>query len=195
VDYVAYGLSKYLWLALKANPSVLLALFAPDSHTRVCSPEGAALRTLAPAIASKRAYGAFMGYMGQQTERLRGTRGQRNVTRPELVQAYGFDTKYAGHIVRLGYQGEELLRTGRITLPMPRQAASHRARRAHRQVHTGASFEDARMFDASSAKRVRRLALARGARRCSSRAMDDRYLRKALVDRRGAIYAAWPFKT
>jgi uncharacterized protein len=41
------------------------------------------------------------------------------VNRPELVEAHGFDTKYAMHGARLGYQGLELLETGRLTLPMP----------------------------------------------------------------------------
>jgi hypothetical protein len=41
------------------------------------------------------------------------------VNRPELVEARGFDTKYAMHAARLGYQGLELLETGRLTLPMP----------------------------------------------------------------------------
>ena len=31
---------------------------------------------------------------------------------------YGFDTKYAMHMLRLGYQGLELLTTGRLSLPM-----------------------------------------------------------------------------
>ena len=66
-----------------------------------------------------RVYPAYQGYMRQQHERLLGVRGQRNVTRPELVQAYGYDTKYAAHVLRLGLQGEELLLTGRISLPMP----------------------------------------------------------------------------
>jgi hypothetical protein len=41
------------------------------------------------------------------------------VTRPELVEAHGYDTKYAMHAARLGYQGLELLETGRLTLPLP----------------------------------------------------------------------------
>ena len=118
VDWVAYGLRKYLSLALKGNPSILLALFVPDEHVRQMTPEGEALRALAPAIVSKAAYMPFRGYMRQQHERLLGLRGQRNVTRPELVEAYGYDTKYAAHVVRLGLQGEELLMTGRISLPM-----------------------------------------------------------------------------
>lgn len=119
IDHVAYGLRKYLGLALKGNPSILLALFVPERHIREITPEGHALRALAPDIVSKQAYQPFLGYMRQQHERLLGLRGQRNVTRPELVEAYGYDTKYAAHVIRLGLQGEELLLTGRISLPMP----------------------------------------------------------------------------
>lgn len=117
-DWVGYGLRKYLSLALKGNPTILLALFVPPSHVRETTAEGEALQALAPAIVSKAAYAPFRGYMRQQHERLLGLRGQRNVTRPELVEAYGYDTKYAAHVVRLGLQGEELLLTGRLSLPM-----------------------------------------------------------------------------
>jgi hypothetical protein len=42
-----------------------------------------------------------------------------HTNRPELVALHGYDTKYAMHALRLGYQGVELLTTGRITLPVP----------------------------------------------------------------------------
>jgi hypothetical protein len=57
--------------------------------------------------------------MESQRQRLLGERGQKKVNRPELEEKYGYDTKYAMHILRLGEQGVELLETGRITLPMP----------------------------------------------------------------------------
>ena len=57
--------------------------------------------------------------MQQQRQRLMGERGQMNVKRPELIERYGFDTKYAGHIIRLGLQGIEYMRTGSFTIPMP----------------------------------------------------------------------------
>jgi hypothetical protein len=41
------------------------------------------------------------------------------VNRPELIEQYGFDTKYAGHVLRLGYQGIEFLESGALTLPLP----------------------------------------------------------------------------
>lgn len=122
VDWVGYGLRKYLHLALKGNPSVLLSLFAPTEYMRTITPEGESLRAMVPHIVSQRCYPRFRGYMRQQHERLLGLRGQRNGTRPELVDAYGYDTKYAAHIVRLGLQGAELLRSGHISLPMPEDA-------------------------------------------------------------------------
>lgn len=119
IDLSIYGLRKYLSLALKGNPTILLALFAPEEFILRSDSRGRQLQELHPHIISQQVYQPFRGYMKQQHERLLGLRGQRNVTRPELVDRYGYDTKYAGHIVRLGAQGIELLTTGRLTLPMP----------------------------------------------------------------------------
>jgi predicted nucleotidyltransferase len=124
LDLVAYNLRKYLRLALKGHPTVLLLLFVPAELTVVETALGRELRGLTGAILSKRAGRGYLGYLSGQRERLLGTRGQRNVNRPELVEAHGFDTKYAMHAVRLGYQGLELLETGRLTLPMPEPTRS-----------------------------------------------------------------------
>lgn len=117
-DRSIYGLMKYVKLALSGNPTILLPLFAQGSAIKVCTLEGHELRGLAHYMLSKRCGSAFLGYMQQQRERMIGTRGQMNVTRPELIEKYGFDTKYAGHIIRLGYQGIEVMLGGTITLPM-----------------------------------------------------------------------------
>ena len=119
LDLVAYSLRKWLRLALAGNPTVILLLFAPEEALLLSTEQGQALRELAPAIVSRRAGPRYVGYMRAQKERLLGTRGQRNVNRPELIAAHGFDTKYAMHVARLGLQGVELLTTGRLTLPMP----------------------------------------------------------------------------
>ena len=124
LDLVAYSLRKWLRLALAGNPTVLLLLFSPPETLLVCTERGRALRELAPAIVSRQAGPRYVGYMRTQKERLIGTRGQRNVNRPELVAAHGFDTKYAMHVARLGYQGIELLTTGRLTLPISEPARS-----------------------------------------------------------------------
>ena len=119
LDLVAYSLRKYVRLALKGHPTILLLLFVPDDHVLLRTPLGDELRELRPTLLSRRAGRAYLGYLRGQRERLLGTRGQKRVNRPELVEAHGFDTKYAMHAARLGYQGLELLETGHLTLPMP----------------------------------------------------------------------------
>lgn len=114
IDLNVYTLRKFAGLAAKGNPSILAAIFSPLVHfgSRPYFDE------LGEIVKSKRAASAFLGYMSQQIDRWVGARGQKSVTRPELVEAYGFDTKYAAHIVRLGYQGIEYLETGRFVMPM-----------------------------------------------------------------------------
>jgi hypothetical protein len=47
-----------------------------------------------------------------------GLRGQKDINRPELVEKYGYDTKFAMHAVRLGMMGCTLLATGKIYIPL-----------------------------------------------------------------------------
>lgn len=115
LDRTVYSARKYCRLALSGNPSVLVLLFAePEFVTAI----GKELRDNAHWFAARSAGKAFLGYMTQQRMRLLGERGQMNVKRPELVDAHGYDTKYAMHMLRLGVQGVEFLNTGRLTLPM-----------------------------------------------------------------------------
>lgn len=63
--------------------------------------------------------------MEAQRQRLVGERGQRDVNRVELVEQFGYDTKYAMHMLRLGHQGVEFLESGRLTLPIREPVRSH----------------------------------------------------------------------
>jgi predicted nucleotidyltransferase len=116
-DLVRYSLRKYMRLAVKGNPTVLLPLFAPQSAILHSTTDGQELRDLAHAIVSEQAGPRFLGYLVAQLERMEGTRSKR-VNRPELVEKFGFDVKFAGHALRLGIQGVELMSEGRIHLPM-----------------------------------------------------------------------------
>jgi predicted nucleotidyltransferase len=118
LDLTIYSLRKWLRLALKGNPTILLLLFTPEDQLVHADELGAELRTLTPAIVSRRVQAPYLGYLQAQKQRLTGERGQKRVHRPELDEMYGFDTKYAMHMLRLGFQGVELLRTGSLTLPM-----------------------------------------------------------------------------
>jgi hypothetical protein len=131
LDLVAFNLRKYLRLALKGHPTVLLLQFVPPELTLVETDLGLELRALTPAILSRRAGRGYLGYLHGQREQLVGTRKGKRVNRPELLEAHGYDTKYAMHALRLGHQGIELLETGRVTLPLgePERSAVMAVRR------------------------------------------------------------------
>lgn len=125
LDLTVYSLRKWARLALQGNPTVLLLLFLPGSATVVRTKIGEQLQELAPAFASRRAGRRYLGYLEAQRQRLVGERGQRDINRTELVEKFGYDTKYAMHMLRLGYQGIEFLESGRLTLPMREPVRSH----------------------------------------------------------------------
>jgi uncharacterized protein len=118
LDLVVHSLRKFARLAVKGNPTVLLLLFVKPEDLLLRTPLGDELQTLAPAFVSRQAGKAFLGYLTAQKQRALGERGQLRTHRPDLVDQHGYDTKYAMHMLRLGYQGRELLETGRISLPM-----------------------------------------------------------------------------
>jgi hypothetical protein len=118
LDLIVYSLRKWMGLALSGNPTVLLPLFVPEEHLVACTDLGRELRERSSMIVSRQAGHRFLGYLRAQRDQLLGVRGGRHTNRPELVETYGFDTKFAMHMVRLGVQGVELLETGRISLPI-----------------------------------------------------------------------------
>jgi len=125
LDLTIYSLRKWARLALKGNPTVLLLLYLPDGAVVVRTAVGEQLQRLAPAFGSKQAGKRFLGYLEAQRGRLVGERGQRDVNRRNLVDQFGYDTKYAMHMLRLGYQGIEFLESGRLNLPMREPVRSH----------------------------------------------------------------------
>ena len=128
LDLTVYGLRRYCRLALKGSPTVLLPLFVTGEHLLARTDLGEQLQALAPAFVSRSAGRAFLGYLDAQRK---GLTGERHATRTrELSREHGYDTKYAMHALRIGYQGIELLTTGRIALPMvdPQRAALREVR-------------------------------------------------------------------
>lgn len=118
LDLTIYSARKWLRLAMQGNPTVILLLFVPDNDIVQINAAGRDLRARTDMILSRQAGYRFIGYLRGQRERMLGLRSSP-VNRPELIAAYGFDTKFAGHMIRLGIQGAELLETGHITLPIP----------------------------------------------------------------------------
>ena len=103
----------------RRNPTVLLLLFVPDGEVVYRTrPAQNSSQTLIGSCLSSRLIGTSGTCQLQQCGDDR--RASAHTNRPELVAVHGYDTKYAMHALRLGIQGVELLRSGRITLSRPR---------------------------------------------------------------------------
>lgn len=116
-DTTVYGLHKFVELAAAGNPSILSVLFlGADSYQEV-SPHGQTLIDNRDLFLSKAAVHRHLGYMKGQRDAMTGAKNKRT-NRPELVHQFGYDTKFAYHMVRLGMLGYELAKHRTMTLPM-----------------------------------------------------------------------------
>jgi uncharacterized protein len=112
-DRTLHSLRRFVRLAAGGNPSILMCLWAPVLHSTA---EGEQLRDLGPAFVGRHVIPRYRGYMQAQALRLLGRRGGGQ--RPELLATHGWDTKFAMHAARLGFQCLELVGTGRLELPI-----------------------------------------------------------------------------
>lgn len=120
VEVTTYELRHFMKLATQGNPNILVPLFCSHEHIVNVTDAGWALRQMAPLIVSQQAVIRHLGYLTAQYGRMRGNgpHQARKPNRPELVEAHGYDTKYAAHALRLAWQGVELAQTGTLSLPM-----------------------------------------------------------------------------
>jgi predicted nucleotidyltransferase len=118
IDVTCYSLQRWGELMLKGNPAVLHYLYAGnmlgmtvwDSHVLPRRQE----------LLSQKSAIQYLGFADNQRMRLTGERGMgRHGQRADLVEKYGYDTKFAMHYIRLLYECRELLRDRQLTLPRP----------------------------------------------------------------------------
>ena len=121
IDLSIYSFRKFVDLASAGNPSILVSLFTPPERA-YSTRSGDELLKFSENFVTKSAGRRFLGYMDAQRKRMEdsraGLRAPRS-NRPELVAKFGYDTKFAMHMLRLGVQGCEFLTEGRISLPVP----------------------------------------------------------------------------
>lgn len=146
LDLTMYSLRKFCRLAEQGNPSVMILLWLPEYIA--LTPAGTALIDAREAFISRDAGARFLGYLVAQKMKMKGEKAH-TVNRPELVAKYGYDTKFAMHALRLGFEGVELMTNRTLTLPVAEPNLT-----TLRAVRTGqVKFEEClRMIDDTEAK-------------------------------------------
>lgn len=113
-DFHIYNIVKYFRLCLDANPNMIDSLFVPTECITHITTIGQMVLEKKELFLSKKCFHSFIGYAYKQLHKM----GGRNVTgkRVALREQYGFDVKFAYHLVRLLDEAEQILLNGTINL-------------------------------------------------------------------------------
>lgn len=118
-DLSIYGIVKYFSLCMENNPNMIDSLFTPQDCVIHITRVGNMVRERRQWFLHKGAWPKFKGYAYSQ---LRKTRTREPIgKRKETIETFGFDVKYAYHLVRLLDECEQILVEGDIDLRRNRE--------------------------------------------------------------------------
>lgn len=113
-DFSIYSIIKYFHLCMENNPNMIDSLFVPQRCILYSSKIGNHIRENRRHFLHKGAWHKFKGYSYSQLHKMSSKIpiGKREV----LVDKYGYDVKFAYHVVRLLQEVEQILIEGDLNL-------------------------------------------------------------------------------
>jgi predicted nucleotidyltransferase len=115
-DFTIFSIVKFFQLCMENNPNMLDLLFTPQRCVLHCSKIGQIVRDNRKMFLSKECFPKFRGYMHAQLSKISQKTNSTNPKRADLIAKYGYDTKFASHVVRLGLECEQILEEGDLEL-------------------------------------------------------------------------------
>jgi uncharacterized protein len=106
-DITMYSIVRFFHLVMGANPNMVDSLFVPQNCVIKSSTISDMVRTKRKIFLSKKCFHTFKGYAFAQLTKIKTKNPQGK--RKESVDKYGYDVKYAYHLVRLLSQCEQIL--------------------------------------------------------------------------------------
>lgn len=113
-DLAIYNIVKYFALCMDNNPNMIDSLFTPQHCVLHATAVGQHVRENRRLFLHKGAWHKFKGYAYSQLHKM----ATKNPTgkRKEMHERYGYDVKFAYHVVRLLDEAEQILTAGDIDL-------------------------------------------------------------------------------
>jgi len=113
-DIQIFGIVKYFQLAMDNNPNMIDSLFVPQNCILNITRVGQIVRENRRVFLHKGVFHKMKGYAYSQLHKakIKNPIGKRK----ELVDKYGYDTKFMYHVVRLMSQAEQILTEGDLDL-------------------------------------------------------------------------------
>jgi predicted nucleotidyltransferase len=108
-DFTIYSIVKFFQLVMENNPNMVDTLFTPQRCVLFCSPIAQMIRDRRKMFLHKGSYHKFRGYAYAQLSKIGTKANASNPKRKESIEKYGYDVKFAYHVVRLALEGEQIL--------------------------------------------------------------------------------------
>lgn len=106
-DITIYGIVRYFHLLMENNPNILDSIFVPQFCIQHITKVGQIVRENRKLFLHKGCFHRLKGYSYSQLHKMRSKNPEGK--RLEIREEFGYDTKFAYHIVRLLSQCEQIL--------------------------------------------------------------------------------------
>lgn len=106
-DFSVYSIVRYFQLCMKCNPNMIDSLFVDQKSIIHSTHVSNLIRENRHLFLHKGAWSKFKGYAYSQLHKMRSQ--SREGKRKEVVEKFGFDVKFAYHIIRLLSEIEQIL--------------------------------------------------------------------------------------
>lgn len=118
-DLTIYSIIKYFRLCMENNPNIIDSLFVPQRCILFSTTIGDMVRENRKLFLHKGAWHKFKGYAFAQMRKLKTKKPEGK--RKQLIEQYGYDVKFAYHVVRLLDEVEQILTEQEIDLERNRE--------------------------------------------------------------------------
>lgn len=115
-DVTVFSIVKFFHLAMDCNPNVIDSIFVPANCVLYSTLVGQKIRENRHKFLHRGIYHRLKGYAFAQLHKITTNKTCESKSRHELIEKYGYDTKYAMHLFRLCLQCEDVLQTGDLDL-------------------------------------------------------------------------------
>lgn len=115
-DFQILGIVKFFQLAMENNPNIIDSLFTPRRCVLSSTAVGEYIREHRTDFLHKGSWHKFKGYAYSQLHKIDIKNPEPGSKRAELVEQYGYDVKFAYHVVRLMQEVEMILAEGTLDL-------------------------------------------------------------------------------
>lgn len=120
-DFQIYSIVQYVQLCSECNPNMIDSLFTHETDVLHITQIGQVLRDNRKKFLHQGIFDKFKGYAYAQVKKLNTKEADEDSKRAVLIRQYGYDTKFAYHVVRLLDECEQLLRDGDMDLKKNRE--------------------------------------------------------------------------